>query len=82
MPYFYLHLKDGNRLLKDEDGVELPSVEHAREMALQAARELCGEAIKAGMDLVGEAFVIADECGRVTFVPFSDALPKRLRRTI
>jgi hypothetical protein len=81
MPCFYLHIKDGDRLIKDEEGTELPSLDHARAAALQSARELWGDAIKAGRDLEGDAFVIVDDAGTLTFMPFSEALPKRLRET-
>src|SRR5688572_24003830 len=74
MPCFYLHIKDGGRLIRDEEGIDLPSMNDARAMALQSARELWGDAIKAGRDLGADAFVIVDESGGLTFVPFVEAL--------
>jgi hypothetical protein len=79
MPCFYLHIKAGDQLIKDDDGVDLPSLDHARAVALESAREMWGDAIKAGKDLAGDAFVIVDDAGTLTFVPFFEALPKRLR---
>ena len=73
-------MKSGARLIKDEEGVDLPSPDHARAQALQSARELWADSIKAAKDLGADAFVIADEEGQqVMFVPVTDVLPKRLR---
>jgi hypothetical protein len=78
MPRFYVHVKHGADLIRDEEGVDLPTTEHARAAALQAARELCVDAINAGAETWGaDAFVIADEDGKqLTFVSVSDVLPK------
>jgi hypothetical protein len=80
MPRFYLHMKSGARLIKDEEGVDLPSPDHARAAALLSARELWADSIKAAKDLGADAFVIADEEGKqLMFVPVTEVLPKRLR---
>jgi hypothetical protein len=79
MPRFYLHMKSGAHLIKDEEGVDLPP-DHARAEALQSARELWADAIKAGRDLRADAFVIADEEGKQPiFVPVTEVLPNRPR---
>jgi hypothetical protein len=57
-------MKSGAHLIKDEEGVDLPTPDHARAEALQSARELWADAIKAGRDLRAGAFVIADEEGK------------------
>jgi hypothetical protein len=81
MPRFFLHIKDGTYLIRDEEGVELPSAAHARAEALASARDLCADAIRAGKDITADAYVIADENGsHLTFMPFAEALPRRLRR--
>jgi hypothetical protein len=70
----------GGHLVRDEEGTDLAGPEHARAHALQSARELCADAIKAGRDLDADAFVVADEQGQsLTFVPVVEVLPKRLR---
>jgi Domain of unknown function (DUF6894) len=46
MPRFYFHMRQGARLVIDEEGMELPSQGHARAQALQSARELWADAIK------------------------------------
>jgi hypothetical protein len=80
MPRFFFHIKDGSDLIRDEEGVDLPSAAHARTEALVCAREMWADAIKAGRDVEADAFVIADQDGeQLTFVPFAEVLPKRLR---
>jgi hypothetical protein len=80
MPRFFFHIKDGSDLIRDEEGIDLPSAAHARIEALVSARELWASAIKAGRDIEADAFVIADQDGnQLTFVPFAEVLPKRLR---
>jgi hypothetical protein len=80
MPRFYLHIKDGTDLIRDQEGIDVPSAAHARAKALASARELWADAIRAGRDVRADAYVIAGEDGQqLTFVPFAEALPKRLR---
>jgi uncharacterized protein DUF6894 len=80
MPRFFLHIKNGTNLIRDEDGVDLPSAAHARDKALVSAREQWANAIKAGCDIGADAFVIADQDGKeLTFVSLAEVLPKRLR---
>ena len=76
---FYLHIKDGADLIKDEEGVDLPTAADAQQ-ALHAARELVADAVMSGRDLGADAFLVADQNGKqLTFVPMTEALPKRLR---
>jgi hypothetical protein len=77
MARYYFHLKDGATLIKDQEGSELATPEAARHKALVSARELLADAIKSGKPLGADAVVIADEDGALTFVPMSDALPRR-----
>jgi hypothetical protein len=80
MARFYFHIQDGADLIEDEEGVELLSADHAREVAVQSAREICSEAIKTGKELKADALVITDEAGKqLTAVPIMEVLPKRLR---
>ena len=80
MGHFYFHVKDGANLIQDEEGIELPSVEAARRLALKTARELLCNAVKAEKPTVPEAVVIADEIGQpVEVVPIAAVLPEPLR---
>ena len=45
-----------------------------RLQAVQPARELWADAVKAGKPLGADAIVLADEQGQLTFVPMSEAL--------
>jgi hypothetical protein len=81
MGCFYFHIQIGDEVYPEEDGIELPSLEEARREALQSARELLADAIKAGKATIPEAIVIADETGRVLeFVPLAAVLPEQLKR--
>jgi hypothetical protein len=81
MGRFYFHLKEGDELIADEDGTELPDVAAATREALFSARELLANAIKAGKPKVYDALVIADEAGRtVEVLPFSAILPEPLNK--
>jgi hypothetical protein len=80
MPRFFLHIKDGSDLIRDEEGIDVPSAAHARDAAVLSARELSAGAIRAGRDVGADAFLIADQDGnQLTFVPFTEVLPRRLR---
>jgi hypothetical protein len=80
MPRFFLHIKDGSDLIRDEEGIDVPSAAHARDAAVLSARELWAGAIRAGRDVGADAFLIADQDGnQLTFVPFTEVLPRRLR---
>jgi hypothetical protein len=80
MPRFYVHIKEHAHLIRDEEGIDLPTAEDARAEALRAARELWSDAINGGTDLDVEGFVIADETGReLASVAVDEVLPKRAR---
>ena len=81
MGRFYFHLKDGDRIITDEDGLDLPDLDAARREAILGARELLADAIKAGKSKVPDALVIADEAGRaLEVVPLVDLLPEPLKK--
>jgi hypothetical protein len=81
MGRFYFHLRAGDKLMPDEEGIDLPDLSAARREAIEAARELLGEAIKSGRPEVPEAFVIADEDGReLDAVPLAAVLPENLKK--
>ena len=81
MARFYFHLQDGGELIPDPEGTELPDCDTARQEAFQSARELLANAIKAGKPKVPEAFVIADEAGRMLdVVPLAAVLPMTLKK--
>ena len=76
MARYYFHIRDGDRLIRDDEGIELPSLEAARAEAILVTREavrlatLRGERI--GMHGV---FEIADQSGQtVLTLGFETAL--------
>ena len=81
MRRFYFHLRAGDEITPDEDGMELPDLSAAKGEAALAARELLADAIKGGKRDVPEAFVIADEAGQsLAIVPLATVLPRFLKK--
>lgn len=75
MPRFYFHIRDGERLIEDPDGSELPDLAVARAEALASARGILAEKVKTGELIDGQRFEITDEAGIVLAVlPLKDAL--------
>ena len=60
MPHFYLHLRDGDTLLKDPDGRDFGSLDEARIEAILSARELMSARVLAGRKPNHSWFEIAD----------------------
>ena len=74
MRYFF-HIRDGENLLKDEEGVELGSVEDARAEAERAARDILIRNIKQSEALDSRRFEVWDEEGVPHFIlPFKSAI--------
>jgi hypothetical protein len=81
MGRFYFHIKDGDELVPDEEGIELSDHAAATREALLTARELLANGIKAGRTNVPEAVVIVDETGQALEVlPLVTILPEALRK--
>jgi hypothetical protein len=68
MPHFYLHLRDGERLLKDPDGREYRSLDDARAEAVLSARELMAAKVLAGRKPNHSRFEIADASDNVVLI--------------
>ena len=75
MPPFYFHLFD-DVLILDEEGVELPDVATAREVALQSARDvLAAEMISKGSITLRHRIDVEDEDHHtVLTLPFRSAV--------
>jgi hypothetical protein len=81
MGRFYFHVKEGNEMISDEEGIDLPDVATATQEALRAARELLAEAIKLGKPTSPEAIMIADETGEtLQILPFVILLPEPIKK--
>ena len=80
MGRFYFHLRNGDELIQDDEGQDLPDVSEALREALLAARELLAEAIKHGKERLPDALVVADESGQaIETVPITAVLAKPLK---
>jgi hypothetical protein len=73
---FFLHVRDGDAVLADEEGGEFPSLAAVRTEAIARARELMSQGVLNGGKLgLERVFDIADETGRtVLMVPFREAV--------
>jgi hypothetical protein len=81
MGRFYFHVKEGNELVPDEDGIELPDIATATREALLAARELLAEAIRLGKPTAPESIIVADRSGRTLHVlPLIAILPEPMKK--
>ncbi len=75
MPLYYLHIRNGDKLELDPDGMELPDLDAAVGEALRVAQELVGEVSDLGHDAVIE---IADGAGQtLQTIPFAQATQSR-----
>jgi len=85
MPRFFFDHFDGQRLDRDEDGLEFPNVETAYLQAFEAAVEMWAEALHERRNPSRDWFKIKDVKGHVVFeLPFAEivesgkgSLPKR-----
>ena len=61
MPRFYFHLRDqDHRLIRDEEGIDLPDQRAAVEEATASARELAAAAIREGRQMVQRIEVVGE----------------------
>jgi len=72
MPKFYFHVRKGNELIEDPEGMDLPNVVTARAEAIQAARDIQAEKVRFGTDVEGDLFEIWDENGLIESVPLRE----------
>jgi hypothetical protein len=80
MGRFYFHIRSGEQVIVDQEGMDLPDVNAARLEALAAARHILADAIRSGKGDTPEAFVIADGNGsELETVPLAMVLPKLLK---
>lgn len=75
MPRYFFHQVTKTGLIHDPDGTDLPDLEHALREAIQDARHLMAEAIRAGHDISSRSVQICDETGSILMTfPFSEAV--------
>lgn len=75
MPRFFFHIRDGATLIEDPDGSDLPDLAAAHEEAVQGARSILAEKLKAGEVIDGQRFEITSEDGVVlAILPFKNVI--------
>lgn len=73
MPRYFFHLRDGDQT-DDEEGMDLPGVDAAREFAVDCARDIVSADIKQGWLDLEHSIDVVDEYGaHVLTMPFRDA---------
>jgi hypothetical protein len=65
MPLFYLHIRDGDDVVENPDGSDLPDIEAAKEEARVSARYILAESVRAGKLIGNQKFEIVDEVGNL-----------------
>jgi len=78
MPLFFLHVRDGDRLIRDPDGSVFHDLEAARREAIESARELMASGIvDRGRIGIERSMLICDASGTALLVvPFRDAIAR------
>lgn len=78
MPLYYFHIRDGERLVLDESGVELPNIDAVLQEARRTIAGFLFDAALSDDDLQGEAFeVVAADGTPVLTVRFDQLLRRR-----
>jgi len=74
MPLFFLHIRSGDELILDGEGLDLP-IEAAKCEAIRGARGIMAAELAEGVLRLDQAIVIHDELGRtVDCINFEDAI--------
>ena len=77
MPTFYIHFRTGDQIARDDLGIELPSLEEARDAAVLSAREILADNVKSNTKNPLRAVIIAGESGQdLLEIPVRDVLPE------
>ena len=65
MPVYYFHVRDGELLLEDKDGTNLPNMDAALAEARASAREIAADSLKANEAIDSRKIEIVDGEGKV-----------------
>ena len=78
MPRFYFHLRDHTDSVIDPEGQELPDLQAAERVALEAARDTLSQEMKAGFLDLRYRIEVEDEAGTVIYsLPLKDSFAVR-----
>lgn len=75
MPVFHLHIRIGNEIVPDLEGIDLPDLATARSEAVVSARTMMGDAMASGELNLDQSIEIhgSDDCHLAT-VEFGDTV--------
>ena len=80
MSRFYINFQNGDQIAKDDEGIELPSLDEARKAALSSAREILADNVKCNAKNPLRAVIITGESGQdLMTIPAKDVLPEPLK---
>jgi hypothetical protein len=80
LPHFYLHFRQGETIIDDDEGLDAPDLATAQDEALKVMREIVAESVFAAHD-VPDSIVITDADGKeITSITAASVLPPRLGR--
>jgi hypothetical protein len=76
MPRYFFHVRDGDDLILDREGLELPDLDSALEECRSLVRTVLNEDQHRAILSPGRQFEIVDELGRLVLViPFRAVVP-------
>jgi hypothetical protein len=75
IPHYYFHVRNGNGLVEDEEGRDLPDRAAARAEALKGVRSMLSEDVLSGfLDLQGRIDVVEETGDPVLSLDFSEVV--------
>jgi hypothetical protein len=75
IPRYYFHIRKGDVLVDDPEGIDVPETGSLEEEAVEAARDLLAEGDLQGLDRREWVYEVADETGNTALVlRFDDAV--------
>ena len=82
MPVYFIHVYQRGRLAKDKEGKRFADLEAAELEAIQAAREMAAQKVRAGkvLDLSSRLEIVDGNGKLISVVTFKDAIPIRNAR--
>jgi hypothetical protein len=81
VPRFYINFQNADQIARDEEGVDLPSLEDAHAAALASAREILADNVRTNAKDPLRAIIITGERGEdLMTISVKDALPEPLKR--
>ena len=75
MARYHLNIRNGNGFTADDEGMDLSSIDHARQEAIRGARSLLSaEVLEGKLDLNGQIEVTDDDSACILTVRFVEAV--------